>query len=79
MLGHRYRFAADGRVMRWHCTRGCDAGGEKTYATAEEAERYAAALDRGGDPDAGGAPPLLGALPVWLWRRSRRHRKDRVS
>jgi hypothetical protein len=46
-LGHRLRFAADGPVMRWWCERGCDdAAGEKRYASAEDARRYAAAFDR---------------------------------
>jgi hypothetical protein len=37
LLGHRFRFAADGDTMHWRCERGCGAGGEKRYATAAEA------------------------------------------
>jgi hypothetical protein len=29
LLGHRFRFSADGSTMRWDCERGCGAGGEK--------------------------------------------------
>ena len=46
LLGHRFRFAADGPTMRWSCERGCGAGGEKRYDSAEDATRFAAAFDR---------------------------------
>ena len=32
--------------MRWARTRGCGAGGEQRYESAERAARYARALDR---------------------------------
>ena len=37
LLGHRYRFAAEGATMRWGCERGCGAGGEKLYESAGDA------------------------------------------
>jgi hypothetical protein len=46
ILGCRFRFGAEDRTLRWWCARGCPSGGEKAYATAEEARRMAAALDR---------------------------------
>jgi hypothetical protein len=68
LLGHRFRFTADGSIMRWECERGCGAGGEKTYPTSEEAHRYARAFDRR-DPEDLGRRPLLSLLPLWLARR----------
>jgi hypothetical protein len=66
-LGHRYRFTADGATMVWRCER-CDAGGEKRYATADEASRYAAAFDREDRDDLGRRAPLVGLFPLRLWR-----------
>jgi hypothetical protein len=76
VLGHRWRFSADGELMRWGCERGCGAGGEKRYASAEEAARYARAFDRE-DRDDVGHRPLLSLLPLRLARRGGRARKDR--
>jgi hypothetical protein len=70
LLGHRFRFAADGAIMRWVCMRGCGAGGEKRYATAAEAERYARGFERERD-DIGRRTPV-GALPLRLLRATRR-------
>ena len=73
ILGHRFRFRADGRSMRWECARGCGAGGSKEYASAEDARRYALGLERDAVADRG--PPLIAALPLRLVRRARaRHR-----
>jgi hypothetical protein len=75
LVGHRFRFSADGSTMRWSCTRGCGAGGEKTYASAADAARYARAFDREDREDIGRRAPLIGLLPlriVWLVRRRRR-------
>jgi hypothetical protein len=74
LLGHRFRFTGDGRTMRWQCQRGCDAGGEKRYATAAEAQRYAAALDREDRENLGRHAPLVAGLPLRLWRVLRRRR-----
>jgi hypothetical protein len=72
VLGHRYRFAAEGDAVRWHCQRGCGAGGLKQYRSAEAASRYAAAFDREDRDDLGRRAPLLGLLPLRVWRRLRR-------
>ena len=71
-FGHRYRFSSDGPVMRWECRRGCGAGGEKTYASPEDAARYAAAFDKE-DRDALGRNKLtLSLLPLRIFRRRAR-------
>jgi hypothetical protein len=76
LLGHRYRFSSDSNLMRWECTRECGAGGEKAYATAAEAERYARAFDREDRQDLGRRAPLIGLLPLRLARAlSRRGRR----
>jgi hypothetical protein len=72
VLGHRYRFTAEGSQMRWACAR-CGEGGEKRYDTAADAARYAAAFDRE-DRDAVGRRTPLGLLPLALLRRFRRRR-----
>jgi hypothetical protein len=77
ILGHRYRFAADGATMRWTCERGCGAGGEKTYASAGEASRYARAFDREDRDDLGRRAPLIGLLPLRIVRALRRRRGGR--
>jgi hypothetical protein len=71
LLGHRFRFSADGSTMRWDCERGCGAGGEKRYATPVEAERYARGLDREDRHDLGRRAPV-GLLPLRLLRAARR-------
>jgi hypothetical protein len=60
--------------MRWSCERGCGAGGEKRYATAESALRYARAFDREDRRDLG-RRPLLSLLPLRFARRSGRSRE----
>jgi hypothetical protein len=77
LLGHRFRFTADGDTMRWECQRGCGAGGSKRYPAAEEAERYARAFDREDRDDLGRRAPLVGLLPLRIARALRRHRRDR--
>lgn len=74
LLGHKYRFAASGRTMRWRCSRACGACGSKDYPTTAEAERYAAALDREDSEDLGRRAPLLGLFPLRLGRAIRRAR-----
>lgn len=73
IFGHRYRFGADGTVLRWWCGRGCDVGGRKTYADPERVRAYAAAFDRAGDENLGARAPLIGGLPLrvarWVRRR----------
>ena len=60
LLGHSYRFTADGETMRWECERGCGDAGSK---------RYARAFDRR-DADQTGKRPLLSLLPLWLARKA---------
>jgi hypothetical protein len=76
VLGHRFRFTSEGNVMRWECTRGCGAGGSKSYPTADDAARYARAFDREDREDLGRRAPLIGLFPLRLYRalrgRSRR-------
>jgi hypothetical protein len=66
--GHRYRFRADGAVMRWSCGRCGTNGGEKTYPSAAEAIQFAAAFDREDRSDLGRRAPLVALLPLRLWR-----------
>jgi hypothetical protein len=69
LLGHRYRFHADGATMVWECERGCGAGGSKRYDSAADAARYAAAFDER-DTDKLGSRPMLSLLPLWLARKA---------
>jgi hypothetical protein len=72
VFGHRYRFRAEGATMRWTCERGCGAGGAKEYASAEEAERFAAAFDREDRDELGRRAPFLGLFPLRMWWTLRR-------
>jgi hypothetical protein len=72
VLGHRYRFAAEGATMRWTCARCGAAGGEKTYASAAEAERYARAFDREDRDDLGRRAPLVAGLGLRALRLLKR-------
>lgn len=57
--------------MRWECERCGAMRGEKCYADAQRAARYANALNRE-DRDAFGRRPLLSLLPLKLIFRGRR-------
>jgi hypothetical protein len=72
VFGHRYRFTADGPTMRWSCARCGSVGGEKTYASSDEAARYARAFDREDREDLGRRAPLIAGLPLRVWRLFRR-------
>ena len=74
VLGHDVSFAAHGRTMVWGCRRGCDTGGTKVYASAEDAARYAAAFDRRPTDNLGHRAPLIGLFPLRLWHRLRNGR-----
>ena len=74
LLGHRFRFSSDGETMRWHCRRGCGAGGAKTYPTAADARRYATARDREDREDMGRRAPLVAGLPLRIVRVLRQRR-----
>ena len=71
VFGHRYRFASDGDTMYWRCQRGCGAGGEKRYPSADVARRYAVAFDREDREGLGRRGPLFGLLPLRLARALR--------
>ena len=63
--------------MTWHCQRGCGAQGRKVYPSAGQAQRFAAAFDQEDRDNLGHRAPLLGLLPLRLWRgwkASRAHR-----
>jgi hypothetical protein len=75
VLGHRYRFSAEGRTMRWTCARGCGSAASKEYASAEEAQRYARELDIEDRDRPGRRPPLVSLLPLVVIRRLRRRRR----
>jgi hypothetical protein len=74
IFGHRYRFAAEGDTMSWTCERCGALGGSKQYASAEEAARFARAFDREDRDDLGHRAPLIGLLPLRVWR-AWRHRR----
>jgi hypothetical protein len=76
MLGHRPRFTSEGETLRWACARGCGAGGEKRYPTAEDAARYARAFDREDREELGRRAPLVGLLPLRVLHAIRRRRQQ---
>ncbi len=76
IFGHDYSFSARGATMRWTCSRGCGTGGSKTYPDPRSAARYAEAFDRRDNRDLGRRAPLIGLLPLRLWRRIRTGRRD---
>ena len=69
VLGHRYRFRADGATMLWNCERGCGAGGSKQYESAEDASRFARAFDREDRYELGRRAPLFGMFPLRIYRK----------
>jgi hypothetical protein len=74
VFGHRYRFWSEDRTMRWECARGCGEARSKLYATAEDAARFARALDVE-DRDTIGRRGPLSLLPLLLSRRLAGHRR----
>ena len=72
IFGHDPRFRAEGPTMRWACGRCGGAEGAKTYPSAADAGRYAAAFNKRDADDLGRRAPLLGLLPLRLWRAVRR-------
>jgi hypothetical protein len=75
VFGHRYRFTTAGPAMRWACGRCGAVGGSKTYASPEEAARYARAFDREDREDLGRRAPLVAGLPLRLWHAWRHRRR----
>jgi len=74
LLGHRYRFRADGATMTWACECCGAPGGSKDYASSEEAATFARGLDREDREDLGRRPPLVALLPLRVWRAFRDRR-----
>ena len=74
LLGHRFRFTSDGETIRWACERGCGAGGEKRYPTAEKAAHFARAFDREDRDELGRRAPV-GLLPLRLMRAAIHRRR----
>ena len=72
VFGHQPTFVAQGRTLRWACERCGQSSGTKEYDTAAEAEKYAAAFNKRDTDDLGKRAPLIGLLPLRLWRRWRR-------
>ena len=72
LLGHRYRFSREGAELRWSCSRCARPGGSKLYGTPDDAERYAAAFNREDRQDLGRRAPLIGLLPLRLYRALQR-------
>lgn len=79
VFGHDHTFRADGPTMRWECRRGCGAGGSKTYPSTLDAARYASAFDRRDTKDVGRRAPLIGLLPLRLWRHFQDRNKGGTS
>lgn len=74
IYGHQPVFRTDGPVMSWACGRCGGEAGTKTYESPAAAQRYAAAFNRRDTDDLGKRAPLLGLLPLRLWRVVRRRR-----
>lgn len=53
VFGHRPTFWSDGSTMLWECSRCGRERGAKEYASAEQAETFAAAFDHRDDEDLG--------------------------
>jgi hypothetical protein len=75
LLGHRYRFRAEGTTMILECER-CGESRSKSYESAAEAERYARAFDREDREDLGRRAPLIGLLPLRVYKSWRDRRAD---
>ena len=71
VFGHRLQFQATGPTLTWSCRRCGEQSGAKRYPTAQAAERYATAFNRHDADDLGKRAPLIGLLPLRLWRKFR--------
>ena len=67
VFGHRVRFWSEAETMRWECERECGFRGERSYPSAADAARYAAALDRE-DADELGRRAPVSLFPLRLGR-----------
>ena len=54
--------------MSWTCERCGALGGSKQYASDDEAAEFARAFDREDRDDLGRRAPLIGLLPLRVWR-----------
>jgi hypothetical protein len=77
VFGHQPVFSTDGPVMNWECGRCGGERGSKAYTSPEAATRYAAAFNRRDSDDLGKRAPLLGLLPLRLWRMAQQRRSTR--
>jgi len=68
VYGHQPAFRADGRIMRWECGRCGQSSGAKEYGTADEAQRFATAFNKRDVDSLGKRAPLIGLLPLRIWR-----------
>lgn len=75
IFGHDYSFSANGATMTWQCSRDCGDGGSKTYSDPDRAARYVEVFNRRDTEDLGRRAPLIGLLPLRLWRRLRRSKR----
>ena len=69
LLGHSYRFTAEGETMRWACERGA----ARAAASATRPRRTRSATrgrSTSGDAEKLGKRPLLSLLPLWLARKA---------
>jgi hypothetical protein len=73
VFGHQPAFRAEGHTMRWACGRCGQAAGAKEYGSPAEARRYAAAFNKRDADDLGKRAPLIGLLPLRIWRRASGH------
>ena len=73
IIGHQPVFHADGQTMRWACERCGRAAGAKEYDSTADARRYATAFNKRDAADLGKRAPLIGLLPLRVWRRLRRY------
>ena len=73
VFGHQPAFRAEGHTMRWACERCGQAAGAKGIRLARPRRvRYAAAFNKRDADDLGKRAPLIGLLPLRIWRRLRR-------
>lgn len=68
VFGHQPTFSTDDTMMSWECRRCGGERGSKQYASAADAKRYATAFNRRDSDDLGRRAPILGLLPLRLWR-----------
>jgi hypothetical protein len=73
VFGHQPTFEVEGNTMHWACARCGEAPGAKEYGSPEDAQRFASAFNKRDADDLGKRAPLLGLLPLRIWRWVRRN------